>query len=59
VGVDAPPVPYLEGRWFRLLSPPEVDDVLVGSSVLAGDLTAGRLALAAAPPTAPANRERV
>jgi hypothetical protein len=46
VGTDAPPVPHLEGRWFRLLSPAEHDASPAASSVLAGDLTAGRRRLA-------------
>jgi broad specificity phosphatase PhoE len=58
VGADAPPVPYLEGRWFRLLSP-EHEASLAGCSVLAGELTTGRRELAAAVPAAGSSRERV
>jgi probable phosphoglycerate mutase len=45
-GVHAPPVPYLEGRWFRLLSPAEPSGPSSASSLLAGELTAGRRRLA-------------
>lgn len=45
-GVDAPPVPYLQGRWFRLLSPTEQDGSLPVGSLLAGELTDGRRRLA-------------
>jgi broad specificity phosphatase PhoE len=41
-GVDAPTVPYLEGRWFRLLSPAEESGSLSVGSLLAGELTDGR-----------------
>jgi probable phosphoglycerate mutase len=47
VGVDAPPVPYLEGRWFRVLSPTEEESSLSVGSVLPGELTDGRRGLAA------------
>jgi broad specificity phosphatase PhoE len=46
VGADAPPVPHLQGRWFRLLSPADHDASPAGGSVLAGELTAGRRRLA-------------
>jgi broad specificity phosphatase PhoE len=49
-GVDAPPVPYLEGRWFRLLSPPEESGSLSVDSLLAGELTDGRRRLVGATP---------
>jgi uncharacterized phosphatase len=55
-GVDAPPVPYLEGRWFRVLSAPEENGPLSVGSLLAGELTDGRRGLAgsaaAGPPIA-------
>jgi probable phosphoglycerate mutase len=41
-GVDAPPVPHLEGRWFRVLSPTEPNGRPSASSLLAGELTARR-----------------
>jgi uncharacterized phosphatase len=45
-GVDAPPVPHLEGRWFRVLSPTDMNSSLSVDSLLAGELTAGRRRLA-------------
>jgi probable phosphoglycerate mutase len=45
-GVDAPPVPYLEGRWFRLLAATEENGSLSAGSLLAGELTDGRRGLA-------------
>jgi broad specificity phosphatase PhoE len=41
-GVDAPPVPHLEGRWFRVLSPTDSSSAVSVSSLLVGELTAGR-----------------
>jgi broad specificity phosphatase PhoE len=41
-GAEAPPVPYLEGRWFRVLSPPGESSPLSVGSLLAGELTDGR-----------------
>jgi broad specificity phosphatase PhoE len=58
VGADAPPVPYLEGRWFRLLSPAEHDAPPAGSSVLAGELTTGRRSLAIPSPAVSSNAVR-
>jgi probable phosphoglycerate mutase len=45
-GVDAPPVPYLEGRWFRLLAAGEPEGVSSAGLLVAGELTAGRRGLA-------------
>jgi broad specificity phosphatase PhoE len=46
VGADAPPVPHLEGRWFRVLSLTDPSPSPVANSVLPGELTAGRRRLA-------------
>jgi uncharacterized phosphatase len=46
IGVEAPPVPHLEGRWFRLLSPVERECAPSARSVLAGELTAQRREIA-------------
>jgi broad specificity phosphatase PhoE len=48
-GVDAPPVPHLEGRWFRILAPSERNSSRSDSSLVAGDLTLGRRRLAEGP----------
>jgi broad specificity phosphatase PhoE len=45
-GVDAPPVPYLQGRWFRVLSPRDLNGARSAGSLLAGELTHGRRLLA-------------
>jgi hypothetical protein len=44
--VDVPPVPHLEGRWFRVLEPAEPNGSASASSLVAGKLTAGRRRLA-------------
>jgi probable phosphoglycerate mutase len=49
--VDAPPVPYLEGRWFRVLAPTEPNSS-------ASALTAGRRRLAVFSAADPAITER-
>jgi broad specificity phosphatase PhoE len=59
VGADVPPVPHLEGRWFQLLSPADKDASPAGSSVLAGELTAGRRRLAGEVAAARSIAERV
>jgi probable phosphoglycerate mutase len=46
VGADAPPVPHLEGRWFRVLSRADPSTSPAADSVLAGELTAQRRGLA-------------
>jgi broad specificity phosphatase PhoE len=59
VGADAPPVPHLEGRWFRLLWPADCDASPLGSSVLAGELTPGRRRLAGAVAAGSSNAKRL
>jgi broad specificity phosphatase PhoE len=48
-GVDAPPVPYLEGRWFTVPVPAEPNSSMSANSLVPGALTAGRRALAVSP----------
>jgi broad specificity phosphatase PhoE len=43
LGVDAPPVPHLEGRWLRIMAAPGRDVEQGVRSVDPGELTAGRL----------------
>jgi probable phosphoglycerate mutase len=57
VGADAPPVPHLEGRWFRLLWPADHDASPAASSMLAGKLTPGRRRLVGAVVAATSNAE--
>jgi broad specificity phosphatase PhoE len=57
VGADAPPVPHLEGRWFRLLWPADHDASPAASSMLAGKLTPGRRRLVGAVVAASSNAE--
>lgn len=57
VGADAPPVPHLEGRWFRVLLPADPSASSATNSALARELTAGRRTLAGGVAATSANPE--
>jgi broad specificity phosphatase PhoE len=49
IGIDAPPVPHLEGRWLRVRGTGRRSGEAARGWVGAGELTAGRRALVARP----------
>jgi probable phosphoglycerate mutase len=48
-GVEAPPVPHLGGRWFSVLAPGDPNSLASASSLLPGELTAGRRGVSVGP----------